>query len=149
MENRVRLVDNPWLFSYAEECKNIEHMIDGSKIVIKTIMVKKVNTVHKKDGKTGDQDSSLIKDEKQNDEKDKKAKDEVAKEFEPGIYVAKLNILRLFDDSKGLSKNFVLYHVFNEPFNIIQIWIKDKENLAYTLSQNKQGDQFICVWNFK
>ena len=149
MENRVRLVDSPWLFSYAEECKNIEQISDGSRIPVKIVMVKKINNVHKKDGKQGDKDNTTVKDNEQNNEQEKKAKDETIKECEPGIYVAKLNILRLFDESKSQSKNFVLYHIFNEPFNIIQIWIKDKENLAYTLSQNSQGDQFIWVWNFK
>ena len=75
-------------------------------------------------------------------------KEEVKQKDEAGIYVAKLHITRLFEDN-NISKSYMLLHTFNEPLNIIQIYIKDKENLACTLSKNKEGDQFITVWNFK
>lgn len=80
MENRVRLVDNPCLFSYAEECKNIELMADGARIPIKTVMVKKVNNIHKKDTKQADKDNAPAKDSEQNNDQEKKAKDEAVKD---------------------------------------------------------------------
>jgi hypothetical protein len=55
----------------------------------------------------------------------------------------------LFEGSNTYSKSYVLNHAFPEPFDIIQIYIKDRENLAYTLCENKFGEQFITVWNFK
>ena len=68
---------------------------------------------------------------------------------ENSLYVAKVNILKLFEGTSVHSKSYLLSHAFQEPFDIIQIYIKDKENLAYTLCENKHGEQFITVWNFK
>ena len=128
------MVSKPYLFSYAEECKNIDKMHDGHKLVIKEIFIKKSNL-----GEENRKTDTDIKNQK---------KEEAKQKDEAGIYVAKLHITRLFEDN-NTSKSYMLLHAFNEPFDIIQIFIKDKENLAYTLSKNKEGDQFITVWNFK
>ena len=130
----LKMITRPYLFSYAEECKHIDKIHDGHKLVIKNIFIKKSNL-----GEENRRTDADNKNEK---------KEEVKQKDEAGIYVAKLHITRLFEDN-NTSKSYMLVHAFNEPFDIVQIFIKDKENLAYTLSKNKEGDQFITVWNFK
>lgn len=122
----------PYLFSYAEECRHIDEIPDSNKLKIKNVFVKvKKIQINKEDKAPTDEiNSPKIENEKINDEKPDQNK---KKEEDNGIYVAKLNILRLFDLPNSVSKSYMLCHAFTEPFNIIQIFIKDKENLAYTL----------------
>lgn len=140
------LVTVPCLFSYAEECKNIKDIPDAHRLNIKNILVKHKKLQINKETKT-----SPAKETQKNEESKipKETEENLKTEDENGVFVAKLIILRLFDQQSGASKSYQLCHAFSEPFNIIQIYIKVKENLVYTLCENKNGEQFITVWNFK
>jgi hypothetical protein len=130
---KIRTATPPCLFSYAEECRNIDDIVDSNRLKIKNVFfkVKKVQT-NKEESKSPIKELNIPKVEtgKIHDEKPEEAK---VKEEDNGIYVAKLVIVRLFDSPNSISKSYMLSHAFTEPFNIIQIFIKDKENLAYTL----------------
>lgn len=62
-------------------------------------------------------------------------------EYESDLYIFKLN---------NTEEQYVLTHSFSEPHDIVMMQIWTKENLAYTLSNNKKSkSQKFCIWNYK